>query len=233
VSAVLQLDDVRVAFPDGPDERIVLDALHLAVDAGELVVVSGRSGSGKSTLLTVAGLLRRPDAGEVTVAGTATCSMSERRRTTVRRDHIAFVYQSANLLPSLTAIEQLELVGHIRDERSGDVRARAGALLEQLDLSDRARQLPSQLSGGERQRVGIARALMASPAVLIADEPTASLDPERAAIVADLLRTAATERGIATVVVAHDDAALGRADRHLRLSSGRLDDMGAGATVGT
>ena len=193
------LEGIRVAFPDGPDERVVLDDLKLSVDPGELVVISGQSGAGKSTLLAVTGLLRRADAGEVTIAGTATSAMSSRQRTAVRRDHIAFVYQSANLLPSLTAVEQLELVGHIRGERSADVRRRARGLLDELGLADRASQLPSQLSGGERQRVGIARAFMAEPSVLIADEPTASLDPQRADSVAELL-AGASGRGIATIV---------------------------------
>lgn len=218
----LSITDARVAFPDGPTERVVLDELSLDVDAGELVVISGQSGAGKSTLLAVAGLLRRPDHGEVAIGGTPTSAMTSRDRTAVRRDHIAFVYQSANLLPSLTAIEQLELVGHIRRELRVDVRRRAAELLEVVDLSDRANQLPSQLSGGERQRVGIARALMASPTVLIADEPTASLDPERAAAVANLLAGAAIDRGIATVIVAHDTVALDKADRHLRLEAGKL-----------
>jgi len=219
------LEGIRVAFPDGPDERVVLDDLKLSVDPGELVVISGQSGAGKSTLLAVTGLLRRADAGEVTIAGTATSAMSSRQRTAVRRDHIAFVYQSANLLPSLTAVEQLELVGHIRGERSADVRRRARGLLDELGLADRASQLPSQLSGGERQRVGIARAFMAEPSVLIADEPTASLDPQRADSVAELL-AGASGRGIATIVVAHDTAALSRADRHLRMEDGRLLDVG-------
>lgn len=219
------LEGIRVAFPDGPDERVVLDDLKLSVDPGELVVISGQSGAGKSTLLAVTGLLRRADAGEVTIAGTATSAVSSRQRTAVRRDHIAFVYQSANLLPSLTAVEQLELVGHIRGERSADVRRRARGLLDELGLADRASQLPSQLSGGERQRVGIARAFMAEPSVLIADEPTASLDPQRADSVAELL-AGASGRGIATIVVAHDTAALSRADRHLRMEDGRLIDVG-------
>ena len=218
----IRVSGVDVSYPDGPERRVVLESLDLTVEAGEIVVISGDSGAGKSTLLTVAGLLRRPDAGEVAIGGMPTTGLSERERTSVRRDHIAFVYQSANLLPSLTALEQLELVGHIRGEPGRNVRARARALLEEVDLADRAGQLPSQLSGGERQRVGIARALMATPTVLIADEPTASLDPERAATVAELLADTAEQRGIATVIVAHDAAARARADRHLQLDSGRL-----------
>jgi putative ABC transport system ATP-binding protein len=242
-AAPLVVTAARVAYPDGPEERVVLDELDLRVAAGELVVVSGESGAGKSTLLTVAGLLRRPDAGEVAIAERATSRLSDRQRTAVRREHIAFVYQSANLLPPLTAVEQLELVGHIRREPRHQVRERARALLAELDLADRAGQLPSQLSGGERQRVGIARALMATPRLLIADEPTASLDPARAGTVADLLADAAHRLGIAVLVVAHDHAPLERADRHLRLDNGRLhpvdpstapdDDLAAAGTRGS
>lgn len=218
----LKCRNLVVTFPDGPERRTVLDHLDLDVAAGELVSISGDSGSGKSTLLTVAGLLRRSDEGEVTIAGTPSAALSERRRTGLRREHIAFIYQSANLLPSLTALEQLQLVGHIRGRRASSTRAQAHALLDGLGLADRSHQLPAQLSGGERQRVGIARALMAEPAVLVADEPTASLDPARAESVIDLIVEAAHDREIATVVVAHDDIALRRADRHLRLESGTL-----------
>ncbi len=223
----LVVSGARVAYPDGPDIRAVLDDLDLTVAPGEIVVISGESGAGKSTLLTVAGLLRRPDQGEVTIAGVETSGLSERQRTAVRRDHLAFVYQSANLFPSLTSIEQLELVGHIRHEKSAEVRERARQVLAAVDLPDRADQLPAQLSGGERQRVGIARALMASPSVLIADEPTASLDPERAATVAALLSDAARAQQIATIIVAHDTAALSHADRHLRLEGGKLHELPA------
>lgn len=222
VQSVLSLRDVSVAFPDGPSTRTILDRLNLDLHPAEMTVISGRSGSGKSTLLTVAGLLRRPDTGDVVVTGTSTTAMRNRGRTRARRDHIAFVYQSANLFPSLTAIEQLELVGHVHGQSPRTRRERARELLATVDLTGRADQLPNQLSGGERQRVGIARALMARPSILIADEPTASLDPERAHTVASLFANATREHQLATLIVAHDTAALNHADRHLHLEHGRL-----------
>lgn len=226
-SPSLRLRDVSVSFPDGPTSRTILDRLDLDLFGGELTVVSGRSGSGKSTLLTVAGLLRRPDSGEVSVAGAATSALRNSARTRIRREHVAFVYQSANLFPALTALEQLELVGHLRRAPGRASRSRARQLLDDLGLADRAGQLPRELSGGERQRVGIARALMAQPTILIADEPTASLDPERASAVAAMLAAATADRQIATLVVAHDTAALSHADHHLRLDAGHLQPAAA------
>jgi putative ABC transport system ATP-binding protein len=221
----LALRDVHVEVPDGERSRTLLDQVTLDAGAGEVIVVTGPSGSGKSTLLAVAGLLRRPGAGEVTIAGTATSALSERARTTLRRERVAIVYQSANLVASLTAVEQLELVGHIQGERRASARGRAATLLADLGLTERAAQLPAQLSGGERQRVGIARALMARPAVLLADEPTAALDGELSAQVAALLAGQARERGLAALVVSHDEAPLAHADRHLHLAGGALEPM--------
>jgi putative ABC transport system ATP-binding protein len=211
-----------VTVPDGPRRRVLLDGAGLHVEPAELVAITGPSGSGKSTLLAVAGLLRAADAGEVLLAGTPTAGLSERQRTRLRRERVALVYQSANLLPSLTAREQLELVGHIAGERRASARSRAGALLAELGLADHAGHMPAQMSGGERQRVGIARALMARPAVLLADEPTAALDPALSADVAALLAAQVRVRGLAAVVVTHDDAPLAHADRHVHLASGQL-----------
>lgn len=225
----LELSGITQTVPDGPHRRTILDAVDLTVARGELTVVTGSSGSGKSTLLAIAGLLRRPEAGEVHLGGVASSGLSDRARTALRQDTLALVYQSANLFPSLTAIEQLELVGHIRGERRGPVRARATALLDELGLADRAANLPHQLSGGERQRVGIARALMAEPIVLLADEPTASLDPELAVEVAQLLATQTRARGLATVLVTHDEAPLAWADRRLHLARGKLSETTAEA----
>lgn len=218
----LGLEDLCVTVPDGRDRRTLLDRVDLELGGGEILVVTGASGSGKSTLLAVAGLLRRPDSGEVVIAGQPASSLSERARTKLRRDEIAIVYQAANLLPALTAIEQLELIGHINREPRGSARRRAEALLDEVGLSARGAQLPEEMSGGERQRVGIARALMASPSVLLADEPTASLDRDLSAQVWGLLAEQTARRGLATVIVSHDETQLAHAHRHLHLTDGQL-----------
>ncbi len=225
----LELREVEVSVPDGSSRRVLLDRIDLRVAAGEVLVVTGASGSGKSTLLAVAGLLRRADSGEVLIAGQATAGLGERGRTELRRREIAIVYQSANLLPALTALEQLELVGHINRERRGDARARAGELLAELGLADQGNQLSGRMSGGERQRVGIARALMSRPSVLLADEPTASLDRELSGQISRLLAEQTAAHGLATVIVSHDEVPLAHAHRHLHLDRGLLTPAGADA----
>ncbi len=227
--APLGLRDLLVTVPDGDDTRTLLDNVSLDVGAGEILVVTGGSGSGKSTLLAAAGLLRRPDSGDVLINGEPTSSLSERRRTSLRRRDIAIVYQAANLLPALTAIEQLEIVGHINREKRSEVRRRAESLLTEVGLSERRHQLPGKMSGGERQRVGIARALMAGPSVLLADEPTASLDQDLSTQICALIAQQTQRRGLATVIVSHDETPLAHADRHLHLAGGHLEPVETGA----
>ncbi len=222
---VLSLEGIRVTVPDGGSRRTILDRADLALARGESVAITGSSGSGKSTLLAVAGLLKRPDDGLVRVAGEATDGLRDRGLTRLRRERIAFIYQSANLLPSLTAREQLELMAHIRREPRAAARARAEELLALVGLGGRAGQLPGQLSGGERQRVGIARALMCRPDVILADEPTASLDPDLADEIIDLLTARSREAGVSILLVTHEEAAAERTDRRLRLAEGRLEEF--------
>ncbi|HEX3005796.1 MAG TPA: ABC transporter ATP-binding protein [Angustibacter sp.] len=218
----LQLRDVTVTVPDGTTPRTLLDHVDFTVDAGEIVALTGPSGSGKSTLLAVAGLLRRSDSGAVVVAGTDAGPLRDRDRTRLRGDRIGIVYQAPNLLPSLTASEQVEVVAHIAGRLDAAARRRAADLLEHVGLADRRDARLAELSGGERQRVGIARALMNEPMVLLADEPTASLDPERGAAVMDLLVTEARRVGAATLVVTHDVDQAAGADRQVHLEHGRV-----------
>jgi putative ABC transport system ATP-binding protein len=218
--SVLSLRGLTADVPDGRDRRVLLDGVDLDLDTGSITAVTGRSGSGKSTLLSLAGLLRRPPAGDVLVEGTATATLSDRERTRLRGARIGIVYQSANLIANLTALEQLELVGHVLGRRGLTDRARG--LLDDLGVGHVADTLPGRLSGGERQRVGIARALIAEPRVLLADEPTASLDPDLAAQVSALIADQTRARGLATLIVTHDGAPLAHADQHLHLADGRL-----------
>ncbi|MEV4443190.1 ATP-binding cassette domain-containing protein [Streptomyces sp. NPDC049577] len=219
----LALEDVTLTHPDGDGRLTALDAVSLTVAPGELIAVVGPSGSGKSSLLAVAATLLRPDSGRVVLAGRSAGELTERERTRLRREHVGIVFQQSNLLPSLTAVEQLLAVEHLR---GGDVRAariRAAALLASAGLAgDRHGRRPHQLSGGERQRVNIARALFPGPSVLLVDEPTSALDHERGARVMDLLAEVTREHGTATVLVTHDRELLDRADRVLAMTDGRL-----------
>jgi len=220
----LQLTDIHLTVPDGPDRLTILDGVDLRVAAGELVAVTGASGSGKSTLIAVAGLLRRADTGRVVVDGEDVTDAGDRRRTSVRRRRIGLVFQAANLLPSLTALEQLELVCHLDGGITSGDRERARELLHLVGLEDRSHQRPAHLSGGERQRVAVARALMRNPAVVLADEPTASLDDQRGRQVMALLAELTERQRTATLVITHAPQQLPGRTRVLHLSNGVLEE---------
>lgn len=227
----LELVDLELSVPDGREQLRLLDGVSLQVQPGEVVAVTGASGSGKSTLLAVAGLLRRADRGIVRIDGVDVTDAGRRERTRLRRDTIGLVLQSSSLFPSLTALEQVELVAHMAGALDGAARRRAADLLGEVGLGDRSDHRPAQLSGGERQRVGIARALMNEPSVLLADEPTAALDVERGRAVMELLSAEARRRGVATVVVTHAPEQLVDVDRRVHLDAGRLSAVAPGSTV--
>ncbi|MFJ8660849.1 ABC transporter ATP-binding protein [Streptomyces sp. NPDC093795] len=218
----LVLDAVTLTYPDGDGRLTALDDVSLIVPAGTLTAVVGPSGSGKSSLLAAAATLVTPDRGRVVVAGTDTGPLTPAARAELRREHIGIVFQQPNLLPSLSAAEQLQVMAHLSGRAPKSVRGRALELLDAVGLADLAGRRPHQLSGGQRQRVNIARALMNEPSVLLVDEPTSALDHERGAEVIDLLAALTVEWGTATVLVTHDRAHLARADRTVTVHDGRL-----------
>lgn len=224
----LQMQNVTLTYPDGRDRLTALDAVDLTVDPGGFVAVTGPSGSGKSSLLAVAGALITPDSGSVTVAGTELAGLSRRERAKVRREEIGFVFQSDNLIASLTAEQQLLAAAHLRGGRPSRHRAQARELLDQVGLAGAADRRPHELSGGMRQRVNIARALMGDPRLLLIDEPTSALDSERSAAVIGLLGALVRDRGVSAVLVSHDLESLAPGtnngvDRIVTVVDGRID----------
>jgi len=219
----LSLHDVSLTLGDGDQEVTALDHVSLEVARGELLAVVGPSGSGKSSLLAVAGALLQPTSGRITVAGNELADLDDKARTRVRLRHIGFVFQASNLLPSLTATEQLLLLPHLAGQSPSSGRDRALRLLDEVGIGNRSDRRPHQLSGGERQRVGIARALMAEPDLLLVDEPTSALDHDRGTEIVELLAREAHDRGVATVMVTHDTAILGCVDRVATMADGRLE----------
>ncbi len=214
----LTLDAVCLRFGDGDSTVLALDDVNLDVRRGELVAIVGPSGAGKSSLLAVAGGLARTSSGSVVIDGTDVKAMPARALAELRRDKIGFVFQSGNLVPALTARDQLRLVAKITGRPGRD----ADELLDSVGMSHRADRRPGQLSGGERQRVGIARALMSNPSLLLVDEPTAALDRKRSHEVVELLSRETHEAGVATIMVTHDNDVLGHCDRILEMVDGRL-----------
>ncbi|MCT2338949.1 ABC transporter ATP-binding protein [Corynebacterium sp. p3-SID1056] len=220
MSPALELIDVTINYSDGDSQVTALNRVNLSVNPGEFVAIVGPSGSGKSTLLAVAGALTSPDSGQVTVAGHEITGLDGAGLAEVRRKHIGFVFQSSGSLPSaLTAEEQLELAARVAGERG---RYSNAELLEKVDMTKRAHHRPGSLSGGERQRVGIARALVANPQVLLVDEPTAALDRNRSQEIVELLARECHEFNVAGVMVTHDYEVLGHCDRVLEMVDGNL-----------
>ena len=215
----LVLDQVSLLHGDGDETVTALDAVDLQVGPGEVVAIVGPSGAGKSSLLAVAGGLIQPTSGVVSLGGTELNGLSGRRLTELRRTRIGFVFQAGNLVPALNAVDQLRLpltFGRIADSR--DPRE----LLEEVGMSHKAKRRPHQLSGGERQRLGIARALVTNPQVLLVDEPTAALDRQRSQDVVALLARETKAQGVATIMVTHDHDVLHHCDRVHEMIDGKL-----------
>lgn len=221
-SPALSMTGVTLEYPDGEGTLKALDNVSLQVRAGEVLALVGPSGSGKSSLLAVAATLIRPTSGSVFVAGTDTSGLDDAGCTTLRREKIGLIFQQPNLLPSLTAVEQLVITDRLRGLRSPASEERARGLLDLVGLSAAADKRPHQLSGGQRQRVNIARALMGRPALMLVDEPTAALDHERSESIMKLLVELTREFGFGTVLVTHDTDFVPLADAVATMRDGRL-----------
>jgi putative ABC transport system ATP-binding protein len=220
----LELDHITKTYGEGEQAVTAVDEISLGIAAGELVAVVGPSGSGKTTLLAIAGALLHPTTGRVVVDGQDLSGLAPDALSRVRLEKIGFVLQSANLVPYLTVQDQLLLVSKLAG-KTKDAPNRAKSLLAEVGLSNRLQHYPEQLSGGERQRVSIARALMNDPLVVLADEPTASLDSRRGREVVEMLRQEVKTRQKAALMVTHDERMLDLCDHVVRLVDGRLTDL--------
>jgi putative ABC transport system ATP-binding protein len=207
-STAIEAHDLVQVFGDGDGDSAVraLDGVDLRIERGEMVAIMGPSGSGKSTLLHIIGALDSPTGGEISVGGRHYDGMDDGELTAVRRDHIGFIFQFFNLLPSLTAVENVMLPALIARRRAPELEARARMLLARVGIADRAEHLPSELSGGQQQRVSIARALLLEPELLLADEPTGNLDTGSGREVLRILRALNQADGHTVVMVTHDPA---------------------------
>ncbi len=231
MNTILKLVNVTLEYADGDGTLKALDDVNLELGGGEFLSLVGPSGSGKSSLLAVAATLVRPTAGRVMIGGVDASALSGADRTSLRRDRIGIIFQQANLLPSLTALEQLVIGDHLRGRSAQKAARRAAALLDLVGLAQAAGKRPYQLSGGQRQRVNIARALMGDPAVLLVDEPTAALDQERSEAIVRLLRQVTDEFGVATVMVTHDTGFVPLTDTVASMLDGRLAPLQATGTA--
>ena len=221
----LHIDDITLTYPDGDQRLTALDHVSLTAEPGTVTAIVGPSGSGKSSLLAVAATLITPDDGRVLLGGRDLAGLTRSETARVRREEIGIVFQSSNLLASLTAVDQLLVLAHLRGERMDAAAERARELLDAVGLSAQSDKRPHQLSGGQRQRVTIARGLMNQPSLLLVDEPTSALDSQRGEAVLTLLRQLTIERSLTTVMVTHDHSHLAGADQVTEIVDGKTRQL--------
>ncbi|EGO6308590.1 ABC transporter ATP-binding protein [Listeria monocytogenes] len=218
----LIMKNISKNYQDGEQVIEVLKNVSLEVAQGEFVAIVGPSGAGKSTFLSIAGALLSPTEGEIAIGGTTLNNMSEKALTKVRLDKVGFIFQGANLIPYLNVRDQLLVIAELSGEKGGAAKERADKLLQELGLTARQNNYPESLSGGEKQRVAIARALMNNPDIILADEPTASLDANRGHKVVQMIADEVKRKNKAAIMVTHDERVLDLVDRVIRIEDGYL-----------
>ncbi|WP_075288712.1 ABC transporter ATP-binding protein [Pararhizobium arenae] len=221
----LQLTGVERHYDQGETSLSILKGVDFALKAGQTVALVAPSGTGKSTLLHLAGLLERPDAGEIKINGVSCGDLSDHQRTSIRRNEIGFVYQFHHLLPEFSAIENIMMPQIIAGLSKAEARERSAALLDYMRIGHRAEHRPSELSGGEQQRVAIARAVANAPLVLLADEPTGNLDPETAGYVFEALDALVKQSGLAAMIATHNYELASLMDRRVTLENGKVVEL--------
>jgi len=219
---VLELKSVERHYVQGAKRLSILNGADFALHRGEMVALVAPSGAGKSTLLHLAGLLERPDAGEVMLSQRSCGKLSDDERTAIRRNDIGFVYQFHHLLPEFTAAENVMMPQMVRGLGKAEAATRAAELLDYMKIGPRADHRPAELSGGEQQRVAIARAVANAPLVLLADEPTGNLDPDTAGYVFEALEALVRQSGLAALIATHNHALAERMDRRVTLDHGKI-----------
>ena len=217
---ILNVKNLRKELSSGDGQLIILDNVSLSLNDGESLAITGPSGSGKSTLLSLLAGLDTATSGEIFLDNLALHKMNEEERTALRKEKVGFVFQSFELLPSLTALENVMLPSELKSEKSPETNAKN--FLERVGLKNRQDHYPNQLSGGEQQRVAIARAFACSAKILFADEPTGNLDPRNGEIIADLLFEVNSETDNALVIVTHDQELADRCDKTINLKLGKV-----------
>ncbi|AFY30336.1 ABC transporter ATP-binding protein [Cyanobium gracile] len=230
-ASAIELRGLSKRFQEGESERTVLQAVDLTIAPGQFVVLLGQSGSGKSTLLHLIGGIDTPSSGSVAIGGVELTGLDERNRTLFRRDHIGFIFQFFNLIPTLSVLENVTLPGELAGRPRPALEAAARDLLGRVGLADRASTRPDRLSGGQQQRVAIARALLHQPLLILADEPTGNLDEHTGEQVLELLIDLTRQQGRTLIMATHNGAIAARADRVLRVQEGHLLEASAPAAA--
>lgn len=219
---VIELKDVERHYAQGDRKLVILSGANFSLKRGEMVALVAPSGTGKSTLLHTAGLLERPDAGDVIVSGRSCGKLGDDARTAIRRNEIGFVYQFHHLLPEFSALENIVVPQMVKGLGRAEAGSRAAQLLDYMQIGHRANHRPAELSGGEQQRVAIARAVANAPQVLLADEPTGNLDPKTAHYVFDALEALVRQSGLSALIATHNFELAARMDRRVTLADGRI-----------